>query len=64
MSKNPDFSYEEHDRFSLEEMNVSNFRPDITVCDTCRLQTCRLALGLAKLELLLAKLALRIGIGI
>ena len=34
------------------------------VCDTCRLQTCRLALGLAKLELVLAKLALRIGIGI
>ena len=29
MPKNPDFSYEEHDRFSLEEMNVSNFRPDI-----------------------------------
>ena len=29
MAKNPDFSYEEHDRFSLEEMNVSNFRPDI-----------------------------------
>ena len=34
------------------------------VCDKCRLQTCRLTLGLAKLELLLAKLALRIGIGI
>ena len=34
------------------------------VCDECILQTCRLALGLAKLELLLAKLALRIGIGI
>ena len=30
------------------------------VCDKCRLQTCRLALGLAKLELLLAKLALRL----
>ena len=29
MPKNPDFSYEEHDRFSLEEMNVSNFRNDI-----------------------------------
>ena len=29
MPKNPDFSYEEHDRFSLEEMNVSNFGPDI-----------------------------------
>ena len=29
MPKNPDFSYEEHDRFSLEEMNMSNFRPDI-----------------------------------
>ena len=29
MPKNPDFSYEEHDRFSLEEMIVSNFRPDI-----------------------------------
>ena len=29
MPKNPDFSYEEHDRFSLEEMNVSNFWPDI-----------------------------------
>ena len=29
MPKNPDFSYEEHDRFSLEEMNVLNFRPDI-----------------------------------
>ena len=29
MAKNPDFSYEEHDRFSLEEMNVSNFGPDI-----------------------------------
>ena len=29
MPKNPDFSYEEDDRFSLEEMNVSNFRPDI-----------------------------------
>ena len=28
------------------------------MCDKCRLQTCRLALGLAKLELLLAKLAL------
>ena len=24
MPKNPDFSYEEHDRFSLEEMNVLN----------------------------------------
>ena len=34
------------------------------MCDECRLQTCRLALELAKLELLLAKLALRIGIGI
>ena len=30
------------------------------VCDKCRLQTCRLALGLAKLEPLLAKLALRL----
>ena len=29
MPKHPDFSYEEHERFSLEEMNVSNFRPDI-----------------------------------
>lgn len=29
MPKNPDFSYEEHDRFSLEEMNMSNFWPDI-----------------------------------
>ena len=29
MPKNPDFSYAEHDRFSLEEMNVSNSRPDI-----------------------------------
>ena len=29
-----------------------------------QMQTCRLALGLAKLEILLAKLALRIGIGI
>ena len=29
MPKNPDFSYVEHDRFSLEEMNMSNFRPDI-----------------------------------
>ena len=34
------------------------------MCDKCRLQTCRRALGLVKLELLLAKLALRIGIGI
>ena len=24
MPKNPDFSYEEHDRFSLEEMNWMN----------------------------------------
>ena len=29
MPKNPDFSYEEYDRFSLEDMNVSNFRPNI-----------------------------------
>ena len=29
MSKNPDFSYEEHYRFSLEEMKMPNFRPDI-----------------------------------
>ena len=33
MPKNSDFSYEEHDRFSLEEMNVSNFRPDIIQSD-------------------------------
>ena len=25
MPKNPDFSYEEHDRFSLEEMNDAEF---------------------------------------
>ena len=30
MPKNPDFSYEEHDRFSLEEINVPTFRPDIS----------------------------------
>lgn len=29
MSKNPDFSYEEHNRFSLEEMNDAEFSPDI-----------------------------------
>ena len=30
MPRNPDFSNKEHDRFSLEEMNISNnFRPDI-----------------------------------
>ena len=42
---------------SFEDMSVPMFASP--VCDTCRL-----ALGLAKLELLLAKLALRIGIGI
>ena len=36
----------------------------IPVCDKCRLQTCRLAPGLAELEPLLAKLAHPIGIGI
>jgi len=29
MSKNPDFSYEEHNRFSLEEMNDAEFSSDI-----------------------------------
>ena len=29
MPKNPDFDYKEHDRFSLEEMNMWNFRSDI-----------------------------------
>ena len=29
MPKYPDFSYEEHERFSLDEMSMSNFRPDI-----------------------------------
>ena len=27
MPKNPDFFYEEHDRFSLEEMNDAEFSP-------------------------------------
>ena len=29
MPKIPDLSYEEHDSFALEDMNMSNFRPAI-----------------------------------
>ena len=56
------------------EQNLHNFKHSIQhheITNTKQfsygvrqMQTCRLALGSAKLELLLAKLALRIGIGI
>ena len=29
MPKNPDFSYEEHNRFSLEEMKMLTFWPNV-----------------------------------
>ena len=46
--------------FVLIDLRCLFSNPEGPVCDKCRLQTCRLALGLAKLALLLAKIALRL----